>query len=201
MVILFGGSFDPIHNGHVLLIQNVIEKFSPQRFIVVPAYHGMCKNRCNFSREFRFNSVQKALSELPDSILKNIEISDFELKQNRPVFTYETIEELKPDTLLIGSDLDYTKWKNFKNVIDAYIKQILIYPRNTFSPHPHSKKEIILNMPLLDVSSSEIISQLSRGESIKGFVPDSVLNYIEQEYLQNNREDSVPVRKIENVCF
>lgn len=199
MVILFGGSFDPVHSGHLLLIQKVIEKFKPDKFIVVPAYNGMCKQKCTFTGEFRLKLITKALSVLPKIISENIEISDYEIKQNRPVYTYETIEKLKPDALLVGGDLDYKKWKNFDEVIDVYTKKILVYPRNTSVQRIRSDKEIILDMPLSDISSSEIVNRLSQGKSIINYVPHSILKYIKEEYLSNCNRKPANSFEIESV--
>jgi nicotinic acid mononucleotide adenylyltransferase len=106
--------------------------------------------------------------------------------QKRAVYTYETIETLKPDTMLIGGDLNYTKWKYFKEVIDKSIHHVLIFPRNNVPVNSYSSKDIILDLPESKVSSSEIIKRLLLRKSITGLVPHSILENIEQKYFENS---------------
>jgi nicotinate-nucleotide adenylyltransferase len=186
MKILFGGSFDPIHIGHLTLIKEVIKKYSPDSFVIVPAYQSIRKPNHIFDAEFRRKLINKAIMDLPKSIMTCIEISDFEILQKRAVYTYETIEALKPDTMLIGGDLNYTKWKYFNEVIDKSIHHVLIFPRNNVPVNSYSSKDIILDLPESKVSSSEIIKRLLLRKSITGLVPDSILENIEQKYFENS---------------
>ena len=186
MKILFGGSFDPIHIGHITLIQEVIKKYSPDKFVIVPAYQSIRKPNHIFDADFRCKLINKVIMDLPKSIMTCIEISDFEILQKRAVYTYETIEALKPDTMLIGGDLNYTKWKYFNEVIDKSIHQVLIFPRNNVPVNSYSSKDIILDLPESKVSSSEIIKRLLLHKSITGLVPNSISENIEQKYFENS---------------
>lgn len=184
MKVLFGGSFDPIHLGHIYLIRKVIEKYKPEKFIIVPAYQSIGKRPHTFDCEFRLKLILKALSNLPEEIRKYIEVSDYELKQKRPVFTYETILNLKPNTLLVGADLNYTEWKFFYEVIDNYIDQIIVFPRNNYLISPRYRKEIIIDTQLLNFSSSVVREKLYFNESIKNLVSSSIRFDIEKKYLE-----------------
>ena len=186
MKILFGGSFDPIHTGHLTLIQEVIKKCNPDNFVIVPAYQSIRKPNHIFDANFRCKLIDKAIMDLPKSIITCIEISDFEIMQKRAVYTYETIEALKPDTMLIGGDLNYTKWKYFNEVIDKSIHHVLIFPRNNVPVNSYSSKDIILDLPESKISSSEIIKRLLLRKSITGLVPHSILENIEQKYFENS---------------
>lgn len=183
MKILFGGSFDPIHIGHINLICKVIEKYKPKKFIIVPAYQSIGKRTHAFDCEFRLKLILKALSHLPVEIKKYIEISDYELKQRRPVFTYETVLHLKPNVLLVGADINYTRWKFFYEIIDNYINQIIVFPRYSNFISPRQRKEIIVDNQLLNFSSSEIRNKLYLKESIESLVPTAIRYDIENYFL------------------
>lgn len=191
MRILFGGSFDPFHLGHLSIIKGVIEKFNPYKFILVPANASMSKIKYIFPPELRLDFIIKSMSDLPTDIKSCIEISDYELRQGKPVYTFETITELQPDTLLVGGDHDYTKWKSYIEIIEPAIKQFLIYPRNNNPENPRSVKEVILDLPPFRISSMEIIEKMYKGESINGLVHHSIIGEIEQFKLDGNLPDKI----------
>jgi len=184
MKILFGGSFDPFHLGHLAIIKGVIEKFSPEKFIIVPSNASMSKIKYTFPPDIRLKFIISSLSGLPPEISNSIEISEYELRQERPVYSYETIGELKPDALLLGGDHDYTKWKNYTEVIEPCIKLFLVYPRDGNPKNSRNKKEIILDLPGHSISSMEIIERLYANEKIDQMVHHSIANELEQFKLE-----------------
>ena len=179
MKILFGGSFDPIHIGHLAIIRGVIEKYHPEKFFLVPARQSMSKIEYVFPPEFRLELIKKSLSDLPDHITCCIEMSLYEINQNRHVYTYETIDFLKPDYLLIGGDHDYTRWKNFHEAIYPSIKKFLVYPRHGIPAKPRGEKEVVLNLKSYDVSSMQIITKLRNRDKINHLVSPTALKAIE----------------------
>lgn len=198
MKILFGGSFDPFHLGHLAVVKRVIEKFSPEKFIIVPANMSMSKISYIFPPEFRLMIIKKSLSDLPPAISGCIEISEFELQQERQVYTYETIAELKPDTLLIGGDHDYTKWKKYSEVIEPCIKQFLIYPRNNNPKYPRSEKEIILDLPGYNISSMEVIEKIYSNQKFNHLVHPSVVKDLELYSMEGRLPERI--EKKEHPC-
>ncbi|MEM3373456.1 MAG: nicotinate-nicotinamide nucleotide adenylyltransferase [Candidatus Anstonellales archaeon] len=182
MKILFGGSFDPIHLGHIYIIRKVIELYKPEKFIIVPAYQSVGKKSYLFDCEFRLKLILKALSELPVEIKKCIEISDYELKQRKPVYTYETILNIKPNTLLVGADVKYTQWKFFNEIIDNYIDMFIVFPRYKQINNPRYNKEIIFDSRLIDNSSTEIKKKLYLHERINNYVPHLITTDIERYF-------------------
>jgi nicotinate-nucleotide adenylyltransferase len=191
MKILFGGSFDPFHLGHLSIIKGVIEKYNPGKFFIVPANQSMSKIKYVFPPGLRLKMIEKSLSDLPNEMRNCIEISDFELIQDKPVYTYETVAALKPDTLLIGGDHNYAKWKNFSEIIEPSVKQFLIYPRNNNPKSPRSVKEIILDLPEFQISSMEVIEKLYSSQRLNQLVHHSIVKELEQYRLENELPDRI----------
>lgn len=121
-ILIYGGSFDPVHKGHLALLSSAIKEIKPNKTYIFTSYHCPYKNRHATSYAIRKEMAQKVFSTL-----KNVVFDDFELKKKRKVYTYETVKYIKklyPNAqifVLIGSDCLSTlhKWKHahysFKN--------------------------------------------------------------------------------------
>jgi len=113
-------------------------------------------------------------------------VCDIEMSMPKPSYTIDTLkvlESMHPDKefhLILGSDSmdSITKWKNYNELI--YNHKIFVYPREGSNIDELSKAYPIkvINAPLVDYSSTSIRQKLSKGESIRDLIPDSVLDYI-----------------------
>jgi len=121
-VALFGGSFDPPHLGHRRILESLLALPEIDRVIVMPAWLNPFKERSHASAEQRLTWCRSVLD------LPGVEISDWEIRQKRPVYTIETWETLRREGLplrylVIGSDNlpEIRKWKDFRRLDDEAV--------------------------------------------------------------------------------
>ncbi|NPA51017.1 MAG: nicotinate (nicotinamide) nucleotide adenylyltransferase [Epsilonproteobacteria bacterium] len=113
---LFGGSFDPPHNGHIEIVKEVLKLPYITQVVIVPTWKNPFKAKFNAPPQKRFEWIKKSFN------FKDISISDFEISQNRSVYTIETFKHLRKTInisyIIIGSDnlKDIEKWKDFEEL-------------------------------------------------------------------------------------
>jgi len=180
---IFGGTFDPVHTGHIRCIIEAKEKLNLDLIAVVPAGKPPHKNLKIFaSSQDRLNMLKIALKKW-----NWIKIFDWELKNKEISYTFDTLKKIRSYFgssneyyLLAGSDWEkkIKMWKNF-----SYIKKnskIIFLERdisNRFS------KKNILKIPVLEISSTIIRQKISEGKDITLLVPQSVADYIKKHRL------------------
>ena len=119
MIALFGGSFDPVHLGHLRIAEDVREFFNLEKIIFIPAYLSPLKEFSNASAEDRFNMLTLSVKDNP-----YFEVSDYEIKKGGKSYTIETVEYYekllthKP-VLILGSDsfLTLHKWRRPEDLL------------------------------------------------------------------------------------
>jgi nicotinate-nucleotide adenylyltransferase len=182
---LYFGSFNPIHIGHLIIANHILNESDIEKvwFIVSPL--NPFKDSENLMNEYdRFHLVCKATEE--DSRLK---ASDIEFSLPKPSYTVHTLAYLKekyPDhsfSIIMGSDgfQNLAKWKNPEIIIENY--PIIIYKRPGFEvDNKLNARIVIMDAPLLEISSTRIRELIKTGKSIKYLVPSS----IEEEILSSS---------------
>ena len=188
---MFGGSFNPIHNGHIQLIKGIISELNLDKLLVVPSFlppHKLVKSPV--SPEDRIAMCKLCIADIPKT-----EISDIEIKRGGKSYTYETLQELHSiyptdDLFLImGADmfLSIETWKNpeiiFKLATICGVPRKGVGGRQELIDREPFLKSIgaetkVLNLTLPEVSSSEIREAIENGKSIDKLVPEQVENYI-----------------------
>lgn len=114
---LFGGSFDPPHAGHVAIVRQALDTLPIDKLIVIPASKNPFKTVVKADGITRYTWLKKLFNEW-----QNVEISDYEVLQNRSVYTYETVchfsEQAEDIFLIIGDDNleKLTKWYRFEEL-------------------------------------------------------------------------------------
>jgi nicotinate-nucleotide adenylyltransferase len=176
---IFGGSFDPPHVGHVLLVSYALSVSSIERVIVAPVYsHALGKELTAFEHRLR-------MCELAFAPLRSVEVSDIEQHLGGTSYTIELLEAIRDAhpgqtlRLLIGADIlrQAYLWRDFARV--RALAPLLVAGRGGFS-HP----EVDPEAPVLPaVSSSEVRRALSEGRDVHARVPLRVLRYIETHRL------------------
>lgn len=176
-IAVLGASFDPSHNGHLKIANNVLKSQKADKVILMPVnIHPFAKK---LTKAYHRLKMAKMLEG------KNIEVSDLEIKRGKISYTIDTLNQLKklyPKDLfvwIIGEDQikNFTKWKDWQKIIKDF--GLIVVPRDI--SHENQKNIIILNVkdfPPLDISSSEIKKRIKEGKSIKNLVPKVVENYI-----------------------
>jgi nicotinate-nucleotide adenylyltransferase len=186
---VLGGTFDPIHMGHLVLAEQVREKFQLERVIFIPSASPPHKTEEKLSLSGdRFEMTKLALEGNPYFF-----VSDIELKREGLSYTVETLRELKrlyKDSeiyFLTGSDVlnEITTWKDPEEIYKLVKIVIGIRPGfDEFDPENYfAKKSIIIDITGMDISSTQIREKVRRSESIKYLVPSKVEEYIKKRNL------------------
>lgn len=186
---LFGGSFDPIHNGHVMLANYVAACGAVDDVAVMVSP----RNPLKADRMLADDTLRLKMAQTAFRGMKNVLVSDFEFSLPRPSFTFHTLARLGetfPTRLfvpLIGSDNwnEIEKWYRPLDIIRSH--GLLVYPR---PGHPADKsiladkpelmeKVVFLNdAPVAEISSTYIRRRLRLGDDLRGFIPESVADFI-----------------------
>lgn len=190
---LYFGSFNPIHIGHLVVGEYMVEHTVLDEVWFVVSPHNPFKKRNTLLDDYtRLHLVEIALDDFP-----KLRASSVEFGLPQPSYTIDTLthlQEASPNlefSLIMGEDNLATlpKWKNGGQIIEKY--RIFVYPRITesntiFQPeHPaNDAREIIhVSAPRMELSSSEIRRGIAAGRSIKSMLPQRVWEYIDENNL------------------
>jgi nicotinate-nucleotide adenylyltransferase len=186
---ILGGTFDPIHMGHLVLAEQVREELKLDRVIFIPCFSPPHKTPHQQSpAKNRFEMTKLAIEG--NSFFS---ISDAELKRGGLSYTIDTLREFKnqyPDSqiyFITGSDVvdELSTWKDPKEIYR--LAKVVIATRpgfDDFDPENHFlRKSIAVEITGLDISSSEIRKKVEEGRSIRYLVPPKVEEYIGREEL------------------
>ena len=178
---IFGGSFDPIHHGHLILARAALEELSLDRILFVPA------NLSPHKTDTKPATAQDRLAMLKLAIAGEpcFETCDLELHRPPPSFTVDTLRELKtrhPDdrfTLLIGADnvAKFDTWREPDEI--RQLARIAVLDRASGQAAP----DWPVVRRLVDISSTDIRARAAAGRSIRYLTPDPVCDYIAAEGL------------------
>lgn len=181
---IFGGSFNPIHTGHIALAKSLCEKAGLDEvwFMVSPMNPFKKAATDLLDDQLRLEMVKKALEGEPQ-----LQACDYEFHLPKPSYTWHTLQAISLDfsdirfTLLIGGDnwAAFDKWYHHDDILAHY--PIVVYPRKDSDIGEVPEGVTIVETPLLNISSTEIRHHIAKGESIHGMVPES----IEQLAIQN----------------
>ncbi|MCH5320813.1 MAG: nicotinate (nicotinamide) nucleotide adenylyltransferase [Eubacterium sp.] len=189
---IFGGAFNPIHNGHLALAENYYESLHLDKIIFIPTSIPPHKTADYLvSQNDRLEMVRLATQDN-----SSFEVSDIEFHRQGKSYTYDTllsVKELYPDSeiyLIIGADqfLTFHLWYKYKEILDMVTlctsareneqeKQEL-YDYAKSLDGLEKDKYFIANYPVIRFSSSEIRDKIKNGEEISALVPKRVCEYI-----------------------
>ena len=191
---VFGGSFDPIHNGHAILAN-----FTSQCGIVDEVWLMVSRKNPLKDKETQASEIQRLeMAEMVAMECKNVKISDFEMTMPSPSFTIDTLNALKekyPEhqfVWIIGSDSlkNFSNWKNSEEIKNKY--GLIVYPRPGY---PLIGREpdgmtYLNGAPEFSISSTLIREYVADGWNINYFVPLKVGRYISKNNLYKNGNES-----------
>jgi len=179
---ILGGSFDPIHLGHLLTSYDVLEKRNLEKIIFIPCHISPHKTNQKPTKDFhRLNMVNLAIEPYP-----YFESYDYEIRKGDVSYTYNTLVELKKSydqiELIIGFDnlIVFDKWYRPDDILK--LAKVVVMKREIDNiPIKHNKyfnSVILLETALIDISSTEIRERVKNSASIDYLVSSNVKEYI-----------------------
>lgn len=174
-VAIFGGSFNPIHNGHIALAQSVINQgLADEVWLLVSPQNPLKKQGDLLDEQKRLTLAERALDGE-----KHIKVSDFEFTLPRPSYTWNTLQALSrayPECkfkLLVGADnwKVFDKWAHYNDILSHY--ELLVYPREGYDINAASLPPSVslIHAPLFPISSTDIRHMVHEGEDIQSYIP------------------------------
>lgn len=189
---IFGGSFNPIHYGHLMICEYIKEEMGLDKVIFIPTGNPPHKD-LGVSAEDRYEMVRLAISPNPD-----FEISDIETTRVNLSYTVDTIRELKKIYkeeklyFLIGLDslFQLKTWKKIGDLSQeiefvvalrpGYIDKEEINREIDFLRENFGTKINLIKTPLYEISSTDLRDRIHEGKSLRYLIPKKVLDYIEE---------------------
>lgn len=179
---IFGGTFDPVHRGHLQLAQNAQAQFSLDKIIFVPAYQPPHKQDIPLwtSPQDRYEMVRLALEGEPF-----LELSDCELKRKGVSYTFDTLSEFKKKYsgaaffLIMGKDAfeGLDAWHRAKE-LKKKVRFLVAKRENHELCAPKGARVEWIKMPLCPISASGIREAIRQGRNVDDHVSSKVLRYI-----------------------
>lgn len=182
---LFGGTFDPVHIGHLLMARTAMEQMHLEKVIFIPSCVPPHKKTTPlFSATDRMKMVRRAIRGVPE-----FELSDFEIVKGGKSYSVDTVrhfQECFPEAILyfiLGGDALKTldSWRDIE-VLNQMCSFVSVnrpgYPRGDIKFKYHA-----VTMNGIEMSSTEIRKRILSGKSIQFLVPDNVLKYIVERKL------------------
>lgn len=181
---LFFGSFNPIHNGH-LVIASYMAEFSDlnQVWLVVSPHNPLKVSGSLLQDHHRFEMVRIGIGDY-----RKLKASKIEFSLPKPSYTINTLAYLYEQypneqfVLIMGSDnlSTFKKWKNWEQILENH--EIYIYPRpgndgGELKDHPKVK---LIDAPLMELSSTFIRNAIKAKKDVRFMLPESVFNYLDE---------------------
>lgn len=186
---IFGGSFDPIHTGHAIIAHHIIGSgVIDQLWLMVSPINPLKVGKARLVSD----ADRLRMVEMVSRTLDGVETSAFEFTMPRPSYTIDTLNALQtkfPDDefyLVIGADnwQVFDQWRNSDEILAKY--HLLIYPRLGYEvdiPVALRDRVTLVDAPIIELSSTMVRERLARGLSARYYVPDAVLQYIQDKEL------------------
>lgn len=190
---LFFGSFNPIHLGHLIIANNIVENTDINQiwFIVSP------QNPLKNTNDLLDDTIRLKLVRLAIKSNNKFKASDIEFKLSKPSYTINTLKYLKSKhktkdfVLIVGEDnLDsFEKWKDYREILNDY--ELYVYPRTNSKANKNLNFQNIhkINAPLIEISSTYIRENIKLNKSIRYLLPEVVRKEIEKNNYYCNSQD------------
>lgn len=185
-IALFGGSFDPVHNGHLLLAQDAVEQLQLDRLVFVPAGVNPHKLQATprATGQARLELLRAATSGVP-----TFAVDSLELEREGPSFTADTVEAFQarfPGAkifLLLGEDnlVNLHTWHRVEWLRASV--EFVCFGRHTARTEGVASEKCIRLARRIDISSTEVRLRIAAGQSIRYLVPEEVRTLIHHHVL------------------
>ena len=183
---IFGGSFNPIHNGHISLARQLREKAGLDEVWLMVSPQNPLKK----SSDLLDDNLRMEMARLAVEGQEGIIASDYEMHLPKPSYTWNTLQSLSKDyperefVLLMGGDnwALFDKWYHYDDILKNY--SIVVYPRrDSIRSFGETLSAQIVEAELLDISSTEIRERIKAGKGIRRMVPKAVADFIKENGL------------------
>ena len=201
---VLGGTFDPIHIGHLILAQEALLRLSLDRVTFVPAGMPWRKSRRSVAPAAdRLAMVKLAIAENP-----RFDVSELEVRRDGPSYIWETLAQLGEGGdelfLILGADalIDLPTWREPREIVR--LARIAVAGRPGWddatvataaaSVEGLPERIVALDMPLIEVSSTDLRARARRGEPLRYLVPDAVATYVRERalYPPSSSDEAAP---------
>jgi len=179
---VYGGTFDPIHMGHLITAQSVCEIRKLDKIIFIPSFISPHKTDIITSApKHRISMLKLAISGIP-----SFEYADIEIKKKNISFTIDTIQTLKSFydkiELIIGYDnlIKFDTWKEPDRILEQ-VKLIVLRRKvieDKYHKNKYFEKAIFVDTPCIEIYGTDIRERVSKNMSINFLVPQKVMAYI-----------------------
>ena len=198
MIGVYGGSFDPVHFGHLKTANSIKNELNFERLFLLPCFEPVHKNSLHYSSIERLKMLSLAIKEFP-----SLEIDTREIDRGGSSFMIDTLIELLEEykenniCLIIGMDsfISFKTWKKWDQF--ASLVHLIVLPRNSGQPSQNSldtfelaidKNDLKIkpngllyfsNSELIDISSTDIRDRITSNQNLDGLMPSSVINFLQ----------------------
>ncbi len=199
-ILLFGGTFDPPHMGHVSLLRNAIAVAKPDKVVVMPAGIPPHKQASATPGKLRMEMCRCFLPCFP-----NLEISDIEIKRQGSSYTWDSLQQLKRQNpqgdfyLCIGSDmlLYFEKWHRYQEILqmvtivaqDREETDIPLTRAAAKELHRQGGKVLFTGGKIEEISSTQLRKALAGHEDVSAFIPKETMQVIEENGLYQDKSN------------
>ena len=185
---LYFGSYNPIHIGHLIIANSMLEHTDMEEvWFVVSPQNPFKVNQSLLDDTMRLEMVEKAVEGNP-----RLKACGIELSLPKPSFTFVTLSVLReqyPDNefciIMGGDNLErFEMWRNYQDILDRH--RLYVYPRPDHLDPPlsrHPQVTMMPNLPMLEISSTYIRDEIREGRSVRYLVAEPVWDYIREHHL------------------
>jgi len=187
---LFFGSFNPIHVGHLMLAQYMVNFADVDEVWLVVSPQNPFKQDVELAdTQHRLNMARLAVGDN-----EKIKISEVELSLPKPSYTIDTLRALEKEypeiefSIIMGADnlMGLNRWKEVETLLSRY--RIIVYPRPGYeAKEPEGAHIEIVDAPQVDISSTQLRRWIGEGRSVLYFTNDKVIEYFSQNNLYNKK--------------
>jgi nicotinate-nucleotide adenylyltransferase len=193
---IMGGTFNPIHYGHLFLAENALEQMRLDKILFMPSKNPPHKNKQDLVSDMqRADMVRLAIKENP-----NFELSTLEYERDGTTYTVDTLTLLTkehPDTeyyFIVGADSLFMMqdWKNPQMIFQLstvlvtgrdHINKDQLDRQQKFLEITYGARILSFDMPAIGISSAEIRKRITENKTIRYYVPTEVMEYIKENRL------------------
>lgn len=194
---LFGGTFNPIHNGHLHIARAFADELKPDSVIFLPAGDPYHKTQPQTPAKHRFAMVQAAIADET-----RFAVSDIDMVRDGATYTIDTVSIFRQHFphaqlwWLLGMDslLQLHTWKNWQTLVQQTNIAVAARDGTSLQQAPTALHSWIgealqqgslkiLTVPEYTISSTQLREALAKGQNVQKWLPESVINYIQQHQL------------------